>query len=154
MAFSPDGKVLAVAENGGVAALWQVATRSLITPVLNATTAGATSAVAFSPRASELATVSRNGVARLWDLTNFRNITQAAAVGSPHALAFSRSGRTLAVVGTDRTVQAWDLSTSHRPGEPIPAKRCRGDAVTVSPDRFWPPAFSTGRPGCACAPAA
>ena len=135
MAFSPDGQTLAVAENGGVAALWQIATRTLIEPVLGATTAGPTSAVAFGPHAAVLATVSGNGVARLRDLMNFRNITSDTHVGSSQDQAFSRDGRTVATVATNRTVQAWNLRHRRRAGKPIPASAC-GGAITVafSPD--------------------
>ena len=135
MTFSPDGKILAVAENGGVAALWEVATRTLIKPVLAAITAGATSAVAFGPHAAVLATVSQNGMARLWDLTNFRNISLPADVGGSQDIAFSRDGRTVAAIDTDLAVQVWSLSTGRLAGKPIPASETGGaSTVAFSPD--------------------
>jgi hypothetical protein len=110
MAFSGDGKTLAVVSEGNRMRLWETATGK---ERLNFRgNAGTVYPLVFSPDGSVLVSSSHDDVVRLWDpftgtlrggwLTRQRKI---------NALAFAPSGAVLASGGDDRTVCLWDAVT-------------------------------------------
>jgi len=114
--FSPDGKKLASAsEGGGTIRLWSSATgAALLTLVSQADVHSYyhwTRGMAFSPDGNQLASTSPGHTVILWDITtgvalkrleNFRNV---------HALAFSPDGRQLASTSHDQNLNVWDTAT-------------------------------------------
>jgi WD40 repeat protein len=77
VAFSPDGKILAVggtdkSDGDGTVQLWDVATGEQIGASLNMK-AGAVSSVAFSRNGEALAAADGDGPARLWDVAYLAN---------------------------------------------------------------------------------
>jgi WD40 repeat protein len=70
VAFSPDGKVLATVDSDGTVRLWDVATRSQISPPITipASSGAGVDGVAFSPDGKVLATAGSDGTVRLWDV--------------------------------------------------------------------------------------
>jgi WD40 repeat protein len=92
VAFSPDGRTLAVALQGGVQ-LWDLATRKLTGRLDDGVTPDA---IAFSPTGIALAIGDEDGNLDLWDLAT-RQVTTAGSSGSGWAeLEFSPDGKTLA----------------------------------------------------------
>ncbi|MGO9193112.1 MAG: AAA family ATPase [Streptosporangiaceae bacterium] len=163
VAFSPDGNVLATAENDGTARLWDVATRQQIgTPIAADTDPFNTpaTAVAFSRDGSMLATAGSDGTARLWNMDFYGQIgapiaavRPASSPGPPSGVydaAFSPDGKILATAGSDGRARLWDVAT-HRPiGTPIIAvSNPSSDSVSgvaFSPDgRILATAGSDGR---------
>jgi WD40 repeat protein len=130
VAFSPDGRTLAVAGTLQVS-LWNVAKPTgvaLPLPTLD---------LAFSPDGRTLATGGRDGAARLWALATGTVTDTLTPEGMTvvNAVAFSADGYTLATGGDDRSdspVRLWDLL------DPI------GDATLELPrgHGFKPLAFS------------
>ncbi|SCG64255.1 trypsin-like peptidase domain-containing protein [Micromonospora humi] len=129
LAFSPDGRTLAVAGSQELR-LWEVGPlRARATlPVRNV------NAVAFSPDGKRIATGDDEDQVRLWDAVTGR--IQGALPGhteNVNALAFSPDGRLLASGGDDRTVRLWDPTVTltravlTRPDVDV-------DAVAFSPD--------------------
>ncbi|MEV5879686.1 caspase family protein [Streptomyces sp. NPDC052101] len=103
VAFSPDGKTVACANNGGCW-LWDVAGRrfghdiGLREP---------THAVLFTPN-GRLVTAGEGGV-RLWDAASLR-VKETLPAGTTYAVALNRDGRTIATAGPDG-VRLWDMNT-------------------------------------------
>jgi WD40 repeat protein len=114
VAFSPDGKTLAVGCDDQRTRLWEVASgRQTLTLNHGATLRG----VAFSPSGRLIATVGSDHTARSWELpSGAPRAAFASEAGSDLALAFSSDGGTLAVAGFDRVfaVTLWDVSTGQR----------------------------------------
>ena len=73
MAFSPDGKLLATADNDGTVRLWNTATSQPTGAPLSVEPGGGVNGVAFSPDDKLLATVDSNENVRLWETSLFVN---------------------------------------------------------------------------------
>jgi WD40 repeat protein len=130
-AFSPDGRLAALAEQVGTFEMWPVG-GPRDTP-LRLAGRGPVRALAFSPRGNLLAAAVGLYV-ELWDLTR----KQRLAVLSGHrnsveALAFTPDGQSLLSGGLDRTVRRWEVRTGRLQGAwdwqvgPV-------NALAVSPD--------------------
>jgi WD40 repeat protein/serine/threonine protein kinase len=115
VAFSPDGRMLAVPYNSDLAVtLWDTsALRDGRGDSPAATLAGHTekiNAVAFSPDGATLASGSNDTTIRLWNLATKRETACLTGhTSNVYCLAFSPDGRTLASGGNDGTVRLWNL---------------------------------------------
>jgi WD40 repeat protein len=108
VAFSPDGKTLAIGTEDG-AQLWNAHNRDLLGQ-LSGSSGEQNGNVTFSPDGTLLAVGYYSGSApvQLWDVASRRLITTFPAYGG--AVAFSPDGKTLAI-GTEGGVQLWDVSS-------------------------------------------
>ncbi|HZV08045.1 MAG TPA: protein kinase, partial [Gemmataceae bacterium] len=113
MAFSPDGKHVAVVGNlsrlltGEVRILDSESLRevwSLQGHTLNVT------AVVFSPDGQRLATASADGAIRVWDLTMGQEILKLSVLSFAKSLGFNSDGRRLISASEDGTVRIWDAT--------------------------------------------
>jgi WD40 repeat protein len=113
-AFSPDGRTLALAEEGRKTTFWDLTDpadpRRLVTVQGQASSVFT---VGFSPDGNMIATGGYDKTAIVWDATDRRQLRKLATLaGSPEAVgavAFSPDGRTLAVSGGDSPV-LWDVA--------------------------------------------
>ncbi|MBC8876711.1 MAG: serine/threonine protein kinase [Planctomycetes bacterium] len=131
VAFSPDGKTLAVGMSTHVK-LYDPATGEAIATLL--VTESHVRALAFSPGGESLAAGLASGAVVLWDTSSGeRRRTLKEHSGPVASVAFSPDGATLATAGADQTVKLWELE----PGRIQRTLNCRlGEhaCVVFSPD--------------------
>jgi WD40 repeat protein/tRNA A-37 threonylcarbamoyl transferase component Bud32 len=115
VAYSPDGRRLAAARQGGTVQVWDTATGQELLQLVGHT--GGVYSVSFSPDGNRLASasggVNRGGVRlpgelKIWDmLTGQEILTLQGGEAQAPSLAYSPDGRRLAVSG-DRDVLIWE----------------------------------------------
>ena len=110
MAFSPDGKTLAVAEdNVHLYTVGGEAPKEIA--VLKARVGFGIRAIAFSPDGKKLAFGGSDNTVRVWDVETQRELFQAKDhKGDVRALAFSPDGKFLATGSNDKTTFLWEVT--------------------------------------------
>ena len=91
MAFSPDGKILAVSQSRGIIDLWDVVKRRVSGQLT--WVGGEAHSLAFSPDGLTLATCDSWVSLRLWNMKMLRQVLTLSQKGGSHAL-FSPDGNT------------------------------------------------------------
>jgi eukaryotic-like serine/threonine-protein kinase len=123
-ARSPDGRLLAKAEAGNVARLYDAQTGAQAGPPLEH--GSFVVHVAFSPDGKALATASDDNTARLWDVTTGKLLAPPLRHhATVRHVAFSPDGRLVATASDDETARVWDEQT----GEPLTAPLHHAGAV-------------------------
>lgn len=113
LAFSPDGRLLAVGTASGTVYLWDMATGKLAATLLNPDSERVSS-IAFSPDGKVLAVGSLTGQTELWDVASRRLVGTLVNPGSlgVSSVAFSPDGTTLAMADVDGKTYLWDVALS------------------------------------------
>ena len=109
LAYNPDGKLLATADEDGTIKLWDTATDKV--KITLAGHRGWVGCIQFDPDGKTLASASRDGTVRLWDVGTGRE--RAVLRGHEEevrAVAFSPDRRLVASGGDDKTVKVWNLT--------------------------------------------
>ncbi len=112
VAFSPDGKILALASRGGNVQLWDVASGKLLQALKGHS--NAVQAVAFSPDGRTLASGGSDQTVRLWNVATRRELMQLGQggieLGNVTTLAFSPDGERLLTGGEHSTPAFWSAA--------------------------------------------
>jgi WD40 repeat protein len=137
LAFSPDGKTLAVSDDSGIR-LWNIATRKITETLTDGPQRSlGVAAVAFSPDGKTLVTADRNGYAYLWHTSTYTRFATLHQQGfkTINGVAFSPDGKYVAEANDDGRSYVW-LASSGRIGDVIrdPQSGPDPDGVTFSPD--------------------
>ncbi len=109
--FSPDGKLLAVANSGNVG---QVTIIDPVTDHTLATTTGDTKGIqdiAFSPDSTLLATASLDGTARIWTARTGQPLRILDDPTALYTVAFNPNGKNLATLDYAGFINIWDACT-------------------------------------------
>jgi WD40 repeat protein/DNA-binding SARP family transcriptional activator len=125
IAFSPDGRTLAIGQSDGVDALYELRTGKKTAELRGK---GSTVDVDFSPDGKLLASASLTGTATLWDVATRRRVFDlSGAAVAAFAVRFSPDGRLVAVGDSSGKVVFWHPATGKRLGQPLVG---HGGAVT------------------------
>jgi WD40 repeat protein len=130
VAFSPDGRTVAVGPDSGPIDLWQFATDAQPAGI----SAESNTSLTFSPDGGTLATGGLG--AQLWNVRTQRLVgTLGAPGGGPgQAVAFSPDGKLVAVESEDETVQLWDTATKQPASTFFTSPAHAGTPLAFSPD--------------------
>ncbi|QEH35214.1 Serine/threonine-protein kinase PrkC [Aquisphaera giovannonii] len=138
VAFSPDGRRLAVGTEGAVR-LWDPAGGR---PLGSIPAPGGVFGLAYDPRGTRLAAFGPGGAATLWEQPSGKAVgTLDAGPGAATALAFSPDGRTILTGHDGAQAQLWDADSLRPIGAPIRTTGGRVMAIAFSPDGR---SFATG----------
>jgi WD40 repeat protein len=145
MAFSPDGRTLAVGSDNRSVQLWDVADPAHPVPLgtpLHAVTSQGVGSVSFSPDGHTLAVGGNDGTIRLWNVADPAHPVSAGEPltgngGIVESVAFSPNGQVLASGNASGTVELWDVRDPARAsmlGKPLTGQTSLVYAVAFSPD--------------------
>jgi WD40 repeat protein/serine/threonine protein kinase len=110
LAFSPDGRWLAMRSADHPVTFWHLPTKKVICTA--PARLGRVQTVAFSPDGRLAASAGFDFIVHLWDTTNGRQIRELPAPAWPiHCVVFSPDGRHLASGSAEGTVRIWDVTT-------------------------------------------
>ena len=130
VAFSPDGHLLAAADDETVA-LWDIT--SLAHPHLVSTLSGAVANVtdlAYSPACTMIAGEESDGDVLLWNLDQDTRMLLPGAVSASRGLAFSGDGTILITAGSYSDMMMWDTRSGQHVSSP--ARRVPGDTIALA----------------------
>jgi WD40 repeat protein len=135
MAFSPDGKRLAIAPVGEPVQVYDVSAKKKLFELQRAV--GGTQAVAFSNDGARIATADSDTVVRVYDSRNGELLARNADfLAEPLAASFTADGKHLLAAGADKIIAWLDAST----GRVLRRSAKLADPVNyleVSPDGKW-----------------
>jgi WD40 repeat protein/serine/threonine protein kinase len=118
LAYSPDGKRLAVATVEGAVQLWDTATKQRVNTFNGHS--GYLYMVAFSPDGTQLASAGSDGTVRLWDPTGRREMVPLTrSAPDINHLDLGPDGKALLAYVPGKTIQFWDAATGEPRGDPI-----------------------------------
>jgi len=131
IAFSPDGKIMAIGTSDKKVVIWDVSTWQILS-ILEKNTARVM-AVTFSPDSKILASGDRDNTIYLWDTATWKVIDMIKANEGIEALSFNQDATMLAIACDDKTALLWSIKNKSIYKKLIGHK---GDADTIafSPD--------------------
>jgi len=110
VAWSPDGKRLAVTVDEGAVQLWDATTHKILTLLLAHQEDGWSYAVAWSPDGRMLASSRQSGLVQLWDSRTGRELTALKGhLSQVRGTAWSPDGLRIPSGSDDGTIRLWGV---------------------------------------------
>ena len=106
IAFSPNGKTIAIASEDGMVKLWQLESKELQTFKGHSSSIDS---VAFSPDGQTIVSGSGDKTVKLWNLEGQELQTFEGHSSSINSVTFSPDGQNIASGSRDKTVKLWNL---------------------------------------------
>ncbi len=135
VAFSPNGKTLALGSRDNTVIFWDLSTRKTVGKPLTGHKGGVLSVV-FSPDGKTLASGSWDKTVILWDVATLQPMGEPLRGHEESVLSvvFSPDGKILASGSKDNTVILWDVTTRQPTGKPLTGHKGYVMSVAFSPD--------------------
>ncbi|MEL6816392.1 MAG: pentapeptide repeat-containing protein, partial [Cyanobacteria bacterium J06598_3] len=110
VAYSSDGRHLAIGDSQGILQVWEVATGQVV--LFCSGHQSAINAVAYSPDGEQLATGSDDKIVKLWTVATGKCVrTLQGHQNGVWSVAYSPDGQQLATGSDDKTVKLWSVAT-------------------------------------------
>ena len=132
VAFSPDGRWVALGSWDGMARVWEAVTGQEVARMVHE---GTVIAVTFSPDGRWVASASYDGTARVWEAATGQEVARMVHEGTVMAVTFSPDGRWVASASYDGTARVWEAATGQEVARMVHEATVM--AVTFSPDGRW-----------------
>jgi WD40 repeat protein len=161
LAFSPDGRTLAIGDYDNRLTLWDFAKGEQVRVLEGHLRQpprwrNGVLAVAFRPDGKRIASGGADGFLRIWDPADGKEVARGPGHhGHVRAVAFRPDGKRIATGGADGTVRLWDaesgkeVSSTREPAGPVTALALSPDGKTLAtirpPDRLALWDLATGR---------
>jgi WD40 repeat protein/DNA-binding SARP family transcriptional activator len=135
VAFSPDGRLVALTGTESTTMLWDIITGQAIDPPL-ADQAVWVRVATFSPDGKILASAGADQTIRLWDVATGQPVGQPLTGHTQRVydVTFSPNGQILASAGADSTIMLWDVTTGQVTIPPLTGHSGLVWSVAFSPD--------------------
>lgn len=132
VAFSPDGKMLALGQLH-IIELWCVETGKQICTLIGHS--DEVSSVSFSKDGKILASGSKDCTMKLWDVATKKEIYSFFHLSSVMAVDFSHNGKILASGSTDKSIKLWNVKNFSLIASLISFDK--EDWAVITPDNFF-----------------
>ncbi|KAF8520628.1 WD40-repeat-containing domain protein [Hysterangium stoloniferum] len=135
VAFSPDGKHIALGPDDGMVGVWDVFSKQQVGEALEVHSSRVTS-VAFSLDGKHIASGYGDQMVRVWDAFSGQQVGEALVghLDVVTSVAFSPDGKHIASGSDDRTVCVWDTFSGQQVGEALEVHSSWVTSVAFSPD--------------------
>jgi RNA polymerase sigma factor (sigma-70 family) len=131
VAFAPDGKTVAAADEAAVVHLWETATGKARTPT--GAHQGGVQSIALTPDGKTAVSAGRDGMVRVWGLEKKEEVRCfGAGITVESSAALSPDGKLTAAGGLDRRLYLWETATGKE------VRRFEGHTDAVRASAFSP----------------
>jgi WD40 repeat protein len=132
LAFSPDGRMLAIGSESGTPLLYDVINKKPIE--MQASHGGWINSLAFSSDGTMMASGSDDATIILWDVASLQPLGDPLRVHKTvvFSLTFSQDGALLASASSNGTIVLWDTATLQPLGDPLKAAETEQNASIIA----------------------